>query len=65
MKTRYIAKHAGKVKDFKLVERLLTLSLERQLRCGDGGNPNTITHSTNCDCARLDKEINEIESKLS
>lgn len=45
------------MKKIERIKKIFTLQVEKQLRCGDGGIPNTYSHSMNCDCKRIDKEI--------
>lgn len=47
-----------------IVKRLMTIGVERQLRCGDGSGVKTFTHNTNCDCPRLILEARSLESEL-
>lgn len=43
------------------LETILKLLIEKDNRCGDGSGRGVYTHSTNCDCERIDAQIREIE----
>lgn len=63
-KGKYISKYKGRAKGFYEAQKLLTLSLERQFRCGNGNGKTIIGHSFNCECPRLNREIAEIEKRI-
>lgn len=42
-------------------EKLLKLTIEKQIRCGDGSG-DISTHSVNCRCVDIDRQIEELKS---
>lgn len=57
-----------KNKEINKAEKLLKLRLEKQIRCGDGSGFRSDeinkSHSINCNCEYLDREISKLEQYL-
>lgn len=38
--------------------------MEKQLRCGDGGGKKITSHSLNCDCENINKQIKKLKREM-
>jgi hypothetical protein len=52
----------GKEKD--IAEKVIKLMLEKSLRCGDGTG-HIPSHSINCNCDEIDRQIKELKKRLT
>lgn len=60
-KGKFISKYKERIN--YPVEKLFALNAEREMRCGDGSGNGTITsHSINCRCEEIQKEINSLRA---
>lgn len=60
---RFITTHSGKViiNGKWVLEQIILLTEEKNMRCGDGSIGKITSHSINCNCKEINKKLKEFQ----